>query len=160
MGMSKAHNVSSLERALAKASELGVAVMAESLVQGDEFTVAILRGQPLPTIKIIPASDFYDFDAKYVSGTTRFECPAPLSEEETLALQALALQAFEASGAEVWGRVDLMRGASGWQLLEVNTVPGMTEHSLVPKAAAAAGMSFTDLLNAIYLGSMEVRYGA
>ena len=87
-------------------------------------------------------------------------CIRDSSEEETLALQALALEAFEASGAEVWGRVDLMRGASGWQLLEVNTVPGMTEHSLVPKAAAAAGMSFTDLLNAIYLGSMEVRHGA
>ena len=160
VGMSKAHDVSSLERALAKASESGVAVMAEALVQGDEFTVAILRGRPLPPIKIIPASDFYDFDAKYVLGTTRFECPAPLGEDEILALQALALEAFEASGAEVWGRVDLMRGASGWQLLEVNTVPGMTEHSLVPKAAAAAGMSFIDLLNEIYLGSMEVRRGA
>ena len=160
VGMSKAHDVSSLERALAKASESGVPVMAESLVQGGEFTVAILRGQPLPPIKIIPASDFYDFDAKYVSGTTQFECPAPISEEEKIALQALALEAFEASGAEVWGRVDLIRGTSGWHLLEVNTVPGMTEHSLLPKAAAAAGMSFTDLLNEIYRGSMELRYGA
>lgn len=160
LGMSKAHDVSSLERALATAAESGVAVMAETLVDGDEFTVAILRGRPLPPIKIIPGSDFYDFDAKYVSGTTRFECPAPLNEEETTALQALALEAFEASGAEIWGRVDLMRGALGWQLLEVNTVPGMTEYSLVPKAAAAAGMSFTDLLTDIYLGSREVRYGA
>ena len=160
VGMSKAHDVNSLERAWSKAAESGVAVMAESLVQGDEFTVAILRGQPLPPIKIIPTSDFYDFDAKYVSGTTQFECPAPLQKEETLALEALALEAFEASGAQAWGRVDLMRGASGWQLLEVNTVPGMTEHSLVPKAAKAAGMSFTDLLTEIYAGSMEVRHGA
>ena len=160
LGMSRAHDVVSLARAMIKAAECGVAVMAESLVQGDEFTVAILRGQPLPPIKIIPASDFYDFDAKYVSGTTRFDCPAPLGKEETLALQSLALEAFEASGAEVWGRVDLIRGKSGWQLLEVNTVPGMTEYSLVPKAAAAAGMSFTDLLIAIHLGSMEARYGA
>ena len=160
VGTSAANDASSLERALAKAAESGVAVMAEALVQGDEFTVAILRGRPLPPIKITPASEFYDFDAKYVSGTTQFECPAPLSHEETLALQALAVEAFEASGAEIWGRVDLMRGVLGWQLIEVNTVPGMTEHSLVPKAAAAAGMSFTDLLSEIYLGSMEVRHGA
>ncbi|MCH1601863.1 MAG: D-alanine--D-alanine ligase [Luminiphilus sp.] len=159
VGMSKATDVSSLERAWVKAAESGVAVMAETLVDGDEFTVAILRGRPLPPIKITPASEFYDFDAKYVSGATQFECPAPLNEEETAVLQALALEAFDASGAEIWGRVDLMRDASGWQLLEVNTVPGMTEHSLVPKAAAAAGLSFTELLMEIYLGSMEVRYG-
>ena len=160
VGMSKATDVSSLERSWVKAAESGVAVMAETLVDGDEFTVAILRGRPLPPIKITPASEFYDFDAKYVSGATQFECPAPLNEEETAVLQALALEAFDASGAEIWGRVDLMRGASGWQLLEVNTVPGMTEHSLVPKAAAAAGLSFTELLMEIYRGSMEVRHGA
>ncbi|NCG05417.1 MAG: D-alanine--D-alanine ligase, partial [Gammaproteobacteria bacterium] len=140
--------------------ESGVAVMAEALVEGDEFTVAILRGRALPPIKITPIAEFYDFEAKYVSGTTQFECPAPLGEEETTVLQTLALEAFKVTGAEIWGRVDLMRGATGWQLLEVNTVPGMTEHSLVPKAAIAAGMSFTDLLTEIYLGSIEVRHGA
>lgn len=160
VGMSKAYDASALECALAKAAESGVAVMAEALVEGDEFTVAILRGRALPPIKITPIAEFYDFEAKYVSGTTRFECPAPLGEEETTVLQTLALEAFEVTGAEIWGRVDLMRGATGWQLLEVNTVPGMTEHSLVPKAAIAAGMSFTDLLTEIYLGSMEVRHGA
>ena len=160
VGMSKAYDASALECALVKAAESGVAVMAEALVEGDEFTVAILRGRALPPIKITPIADFYDFEAKYVSGTTQFECPAPLGEEETTVLQTLALEAFEVTGAEIWGRVDLMRGATGWQLLEVNTVPGMTEHSLVPKAAIAAGMSFTDLLTEIYLGSMEVRHGA
>ena len=160
VGMSKAYDASALECALAKAAESGVAVMAEALVEGDEFTVAILRGQALPPIKITPIAEFYDFEAKYVSGTTQFECPAPLGEEETTVLQTLALEAFQVTGAEIWGRVDLMRGATGWQLLEVNTVPGMTEHSLVPKAAIAAGMSFTDLLTEIYLGSMEVRHGA
>ena len=160
VGMSKAYNASALECALAKAAESGVAVMAEALVEGDEFTVAILRGRALPPIKITPIAEFYDFEAKYVSGTTQFECPAPLGEEETTILQTLALEAFKVTGAEIWGRVDLMRGATGWQLLEVNTVPGMTEHSLVPKAAIAAGMSFTDLLTEIYLGSMEVRHGA
>ena len=160
VGMSKAYDASALECALAKAAESGVAVMAEALVEGDEFTVAILRGRALPPIKITPIAEFYDFEAKYVSGTTQFECPAPLGEEETTVLQTLALEAFQVTGAEIWGRVDLMRGAMGWQLLEVNTVPGMTEHSLVPKAAIAAGMSFTDLLTEIYLGSMEVRHGA
>ena len=160
VGMSKAYDPSALECALAKAAESGVAVMAEALVEGDEFTVAILRGRALPPIKITPIAEFYDFEAKYVSGTTQFECPAPLGEEETTVLQTLALEAFQVTGAEIWGRVDLMRGATGWQLLEVNTVPGMTEHSLVPKAAIAAGMSFTDLLTEIYLGSMEVRHGA
>lgn len=160
VGMSKAYDASALECALAKAAESGVAVMAEALVEGDEFTVAILRGRALPPIKITPIAEFYDFEAKYVSGTTQFECPAPLGEEETTVLQTLALEAFKVTGAEIWGRVDLIRGATGWQLLEVNTVPGMTEHSLVPKAAIAAGMSFTDLLTEIYLGSMEVRHGA
>jgi D-alanine-D-alanine ligase len=160
VGMSKAYDASALECALVKAAESGVAVMAEALVEGDEFTVAILRGRALPPIKITPIAEFYDFEAKYVSGTTQFECPAPLGEEETTVIQTLALEAFEVTGAEIWGRVDLMRGATGWQLLEVNTVPGMTEHSLVPKAAIAAGMSFTDLLTEIYLGSMEVRHGA
>lgn len=160
VGMSKAYDASALECALVKAAESGVAVMAEALVEGDEFTVAILRGRALPPIKITPIAEFYDFEAKYVSGTTQFECPAPLGEEETTVLQTLALEAFKVTGAEIWGRVDLMRGATGWQLLEVNTVPGMTEHSLVPKAAIAAGMSFTDLLTEIYLGSMEVRHGA
>ena len=160
VGMSKAYDASALECALVKAAESGVAVMAEALVEGDEFTVAILRGRALPPIKITPIAEFYDFEAKYVSGTTQFECPAPLGEEETTVLQTLALEAFQVTGAEIWGRVDLMRGATGWQLLEVNTVPGMTEHSLVPKASIAAGMSFTDLLTEIYLGSMEVRHGA
>ncbi len=160
VGMSKVYDASALECALAKAAESGVAVMAEALVEGDEFTVAILRGRALPPIKITPIAEFYDFEAKYVSGTTQFECPAPLGEEETTVLQTLALEAFKVTGAEIWGRVDLIRGATGWQLLEVNTVPGMTEHSLVPKAAIAAGMSFTDLLTEIYLGSMEVRHGA
>ncbi len=160
VGMSKAYDASALECALVKAAESGVAVMAEALVEGDEFTVAILRGRALPPIKMTPRAEFYDFEAKYVSGTTQFECPAPLGEEETTVLQTLALEAFKVTGAEIWGRVDLMRGATGWQLLEVNTVPGMTEHSLVPKAAIAAGMSFTDLLTEIYLGSMEVRHGA
>jgi D-alanine-D-alanine ligase len=154
VGMSMASDADSLKQALLLASQSRVAIMAEGHINGDEFTVAIVGGEALPPIKITPASSFYDFDAKYVSGETRFECPAPLSSSESEALQALALKAFEASGAKAWGRVDVMRGAEGWQLLEVNTIPGMTEHSLVPKAAAAAGLSFTDLLAEIYRASV------
>jgi D-alanine-D-alanine ligase len=154
VGMSMASDADSLKQALLLASQSRVAIMAEAHINGDEFTVAIVSGKALPPIKITPASAFYDFDAKYVSGETGFECPAPLSSSESEALQTLALKAFEASGAKAWGRVDVMRDAEGWQLLEVNTIPGMTEHSLVPKAAAAAGLSFTDLLAEIYLASV------
>ena len=160
VGMAAASDAESLRVALIEAQKSGVPVMAEQFVSGDEYTVAILRGRSLPPIKITPESPFYDYNAKYVSGTTRFECPAPLSVNETQTLQALAYAAFVASGAEVWGRVDMIRGADGWQLLEVNTVPGMTEHSLVPKAAEAANMRFIDLLDEIYLGSRELRHAA
>ena len=160
VGMAAASDAESLRVALIEAQKSGVPVMAEQFVSGEEYTVAILHGRSLPPIKITPESVFYDYNAKYVSGTTRFECPAPLSVEETQTLQALAFAAFVASGAEVWGRVDMIRGADGWQLLEVNTVPGMTDHSLVPKAAEAAGIRFIDLLDEIYLGSRELRYAA
>lgn len=158
VGMSIAHDSERLRESVIHAAKSRVPVMAESLVRGDEYTVAVVNGRALPPIKITPASDFYDFEAKYVSGATQFECPADLDARDTQALQTLAMDAFTTSGAEVWGRVDLMHGRDGWQLLEVNTIPGMTEHSLVPKAAAAAGLSFSDLLTEIYRGSMELRY--
>ena len=158
VGMSIAHDSERLRESVIHAAKSRVPVMAESLVRGDEYTVAVVNGRALPPIKITPASDFYDFEAKYVSGATQFECPADLDARETQALQILAMDAFTTSGAQVWGRVDLMHGRDGWQLLEVNTIPGMTEHSLVPKAAAAAGLSFSDLLTEIYRGSMELRY--
>ena len=154
VGMSIANNAEELAQALELAARSQVAVMAEALITGEEFTVAIVNGKALPPIKITPATAFYDFDAKYVSGETLFECPAPITSAESAELQVLALSAFDASGAEVWGRVDVMRGEDGWQLLEVNTIPGMTEHSLVPKAAAAAGISFVDLLAEIYQASL------
>lgn len=160
VGMSMAYDEKSLRKSLTVALTSGVPVMAEALVTGEEFTVAIVAGRALPPIKIIPAAAFYDFDAKYVSGETLFECPAPLPPGESEALQTLALRAFDASGAAIWGRVDMMRSDSGWHLLEVNTIPGMTEHSLVPKAAAAAGLGFIDLLEDIYRTSLEVRHGA
>ena len=157
-GLATADAADDLERARAAAAENAMPLMAESRIVGDELTVAILGDRALPAIQIVPQGGYYDFDAKYVSGTTEFICPAPLLPNDTSQLETLALAAFKAVGAHGWGRVDLMRDDSSWWLLEVNTVPGMTETSLVPKAAAAAGMSFEDLLAEIYLSS-EARYG-
>lgn len=157
-GLVLADSVQAVAAAMAGLDNNGMPLMAEARITGDELTVAIVGTEALPPIQIIPKSGFYDFDAKYVSGTTEFLCPAPLTAAETNELQALALKAFRSVGAEGWGRVDFMRDDDGWWLLEVNTVPGMTETSLVPKAAKAAGMSFEALLKAIYIGSCEARY--
>ena len=157
-GLATADTADDLEIARGNDAEHAMPLMAEARIHGDELTVAILGDRALPAIQIVPQGGYYDFDAKYVSGATEFICPAPLSPNDANQLQTLALAAFQAVGAHGWGRVDLMRDDSGWWLLEINTVPGMTETSLVPKAAAAAGMSFETLLAEIYLSS-EARYG-
>lgn len=158
IGMSRATSPQELQAAWQSARGHRGAVLAEQFVDGQEYTVAILGGRALPAIRIEPASEFYDFDAKYLSDATGFFCPAGLTPDEEQALGNLALQAFRVAGADVWGRVDMMRDPSGaWQLLEVNTIPGMTDHSLVPMAAQAAGLSMADLLAEIYRLSMEVR---
>lgn len=134
---------SAYERACVFDSE----VMAEQYVDGTEFTVAIVDGVALPVIEFHTPHKFYDYDAKYIANDTQYLCPAPLDEETTRYLQDLSLQAFNAVGCEGWGRVDIMRDQQGrFCLLEVNTVPGMTDHSLVPMAATAHGLSFTELL--------------
>ena len=156
IGMSRATSAQQLQAAWQNARGHRGSVLAEQFVDGQEYTVAILGDRALPAIRIEPASEFYDFDAKYLSDATGFFCPAGLSPDEEQALGQLALQAFRVTGATIWGRVDLMRDASGaWQLLEVNTIPGMTDHSLVPMAARAAGLSMADLLAEIYCLSME-----
>ncbi len=157
-GLATADTADDLEIARDNGAEHAMPLMAEARIHGDELTVAILGDRALPAIQIVPQGGYYDFDAKYVSGATEFICPAPLSPNDANQLETLALAAFQAVGAHGWGRVDLMRDDSGWWLLEINTVPGMTETSLVPKAAAAAGMSFEALLAEIYLSS-EARYG-
>ena len=158
IGMSKAASAEELHQAWFAAKPYG-RVFAEQWISGAEYTVAILKGRALPSIRIDVAGDFYDFDAKYHSEETRFTCPSDLATEEEAALSELALAAFAAVGGEVWGRVDVMREAGGaWQLLEVNTVPGMTSHSLVPLAAKVAGLSLLDLLTEIYEHSLEVRH--
>ena len=158
LGMSRADSAAQLREAFNQASRFGAAVMAEQFVSGPEYTVAILGDRALPSVRIDVPGEFYDFDAKYRSDETLFSCPSDLSSVEELALADLALTAFRIAGGEVWGRVDVMRDDAGeWQLLEVNTVPGMTSHSLVPMAAKAVGLSLIELLSEIYQHSMGAR---
>lgn len=131
--------------------------MVEAFVEGEEYTVGIVEGEALPVIRIEPGEAFYDYRAKYQSETTQYHCPCGLPAAEEQAMQQLALRAFAALDCSGWGRVDLIRDARGQPvLLEVNTTPGMTSHSLVPKAAAQAGMDFSALVMRI-LGTSEVR---
>ena len=145
IGVSRVFEESQLEAAAALAARYPGDALVERLVRGDEFTVAVLGGSALPSIRIVPKGAYYDYHAKYVAEDTQYFCPGLQGAEET-SLGALALGAFDALGCSGWGRVDVMRDADGgFQLLEVNTNPGMTSHSLVPKAAAAAGMDFAAL---------------
>ena len=120
-------------------------VLIEQLIEGDEFTVGILGRQALPSIRIVPAKGFYDYRAKYLADDTQYICPGLEGAAET-EMQKLALAAFDAVGCSGWGRVDFMRARDGRNvLLEVNTAPGMTDHSLVPKAAAMIGIDYPEL---------------
>jgi D-alanine-D-alanine ligase len=127
----------------------GREVMAEKFVRGEEISVPVLDGRALPSVRIVPAGEFYDFHAKYIAEDTKYVCPGVAKAIERKAA-AIALRAFELVGASGWGRVDFIVDKAGkpW-LLELNTIPGMTSHSLVPKAAAAIGMSFDELCWAI-----------
>lgn len=147
IGMSIANDAESFVRARDLAFRYDEWVIAEQWVDGEEYTVAILADRALPVIRLKTDKTFYDFEAKYLSNTTQYLCPCGLDLADERALQQLALQAFQAVGCEGWGRVDAMRGRDGnFYLLEVNTVPGMTDHSLVPMAAKAAGMDFNTLV--------------
>lgn len=159
IGMSKVERLEELEQAVAKAAQLDSCVFAEQWVDGREFTVAILDGEALPVIGLETQHSFYDYEAKYLVSDTRYLLPCGLSADEEQAVQALSLEAFHAVGCQDWGRVDLMIDASGQpQLLEVNTLPGMTDHSLVPMAAAARGYSFPELVLAVVRAAKN-RYG-
>lgn len=147
IGMSIVSTATELLQAWKRAAAFDSEVMAERYIKGPEYTVSLLAGDVLPAIELRTTHTFYDYDAKYIANDTQYLCPAPLSAEDTASLNALCLQAFNALGCEGWGRVDVMRDAQGqFWLLEVNTVPGMTDHSLVPMAAAASGLSFGELL--------------
>jgi len=147
IGMSIASDQQSFVKARDLAFEYDDWVLAEQWVNGDEYTVAILADEALPVIRLKTDKTFYDFEAKYQSNTTQYLCPCGLSPDDEKTLQQLALRAFHSVGCEGWGRVDVMRDENGnFYLLEVNTVPGMTDHSLVPMAAKAAGMDFNTLV--------------
>lgn len=121
-------------------------VMAEAFVAGGEYTCPVLAGAALPVIRIEPDGEFYDYNAKYISDNTRYHCPAGLDAEHEKAIQQRCLKAFNLLGCSGWGRVDFLMGDNGVpMLLEVNTLPGMTSHSLVPMAAKVSGMSYAEL---------------
>lgn len=147
VGMTKVTKAEQLPEAYKIANQYDCAVFAEQWVTGTEYTVAIVGDQTLPVIRVETDSAFYDYEAKYKSDETRYLCPCGLEAEAEKEIQLLAKQAFDLLGASGWGRIDLMQDDSGqaW-LIELNTAPGMTSHSLVPKAAAAIGISFEQLV--------------
>lgn len=155
IGMSKVRNRAELQSAYRSALEYDRCVLAERWVNGPEFTVALLAGEALPVIRLETPHDFYDYDAKYQAGDTHYHFDTGLSTEQTAELQELALTAFNVAGCRGWGRIDAMMDEHGsFQLLEVNTAPGMTDHSLVPMAARETGVSFEQLVIRI-LGTIE-----
>ena len=147
IGMSKVRSREELEAAFAQATAYDSSVIAERWVDGPEFTVAVLGHEALPVIRLETPHDFYDFDAKYEAADTGYHFNTALTPVQTAELQRLVLQAFTIAGCHGWGRVDVMMDANDqFQLLEVNTAPGMTDHSLVPMAAREAGIGFSQLV--------------
>ena len=156
IGMTKVNSVDELAKAITLATQFDAEVIAERWIKGEEYTVAILGQTALPVIQLKTPNEFYDFDAKYRSNTTEYLCPCGLNEQEEQLCQDIALQAFNGLRMSGWGRVDFMRDAAGqFYLLEANSVPGMTDHSLVPMAAKQAGIAFEELVWQILETSME-----
>ena len=160
LGMAKAETAAELVDALVGAALYGGQILIEQWINGPEYTVAIVAGKTLPIIQIQPAREFYDYQAKYTSSGTEYFCPTDLTPDEEASLNEMALTAFAAIDCSGWGRVDFIRNkaTSNFYLLESNTIPGMTDKSLVPMAAEAAGMSFSDLVVEI-LKTSEVSGG-
>jgi len=147
IGMSKVNDKSDLPAAMETALKYDESVLAEQWIEGDEYTAGIIGEVSLPLIRLETANTFYDYDAKYVSNSTQYHCPCELDVGKEKSLQELAIKAFKAVGASDWGRVDMMVDAGGRAyLIEVNTLPGMTDHSLVPMAAKQAGIDFNQLV--------------
>jgi D-alanine-D-alanine ligase len=146
IGVTKVKQPGELQAAFEEARKYDPLVLAERFVGGGEYTCAVIDGQAYPTIKIEPATEYYDYQAKYFRDDTVYRCPSGLDEATEQRARALCLQAFQVLGGQGWGRVDfLMDEDGGINLLEVNTNPGMTSHSLVPMAARAQGISYEDL---------------
>tara|TARA_B100001059_G_C17754085_1_gene538903 strand:+ start:60 stop:1010 length:951 start_codon:yes stop_codon:yes gene_type:complete len=158
IGMAKVANIEELISAWQTASQFDSQVLVEQWIQGPEYTIATLRGQVLPVIGLGTPHSFYDYDAKYLANDTQYRIPCGLDADKEAELQQLTERACEAVGIQGWARVDVMQDAQGaFWLLEVNTVPGMTDHSLVPMAAKAAGLDFQQLVLAILADSIEAR---
>ncbi len=147
IGMGKVTTIEKIAPAYELAARYDDVVIAERFVEGIELTAAILGDEPLPLIRLETPREFYDYEAKYFADDTRYICPCGLPAEQERTVQRTALEAFRILGCSGWGRVDAMLDHDGkLQLLEVNTIPGMTDHSLVPMAARAKGISFEDLV--------------
>ncbi len=156
VGLSVVHKPDELEGAIAAAFEYSNQVMVEEFIAGRELTVGVLGQTPLPVVEIIPSHEIYDYTCKYTSGMTEYICPAKLSEAETRRVQELGLKAFLVLGCEGFARTDFRMGKNGvFYCLEVNTLPGMTNLSLVPKAADAAGLSFDNLVKRVIELALE-----
>ena len=147
VGINKVKNAQDLQRAFAEAHAIDPIVFAERFISGDEFTVGILHGKALPSIRIVPATEFYDYQAKYFRDDTQYHCPSGLAADAEQELQAAAVAAFQVTDCSGWGRVDFMRDKESgrFYFIEINTTPGMTDHSLVPMGARQAGMDFEEL---------------
>jgi D-alanine-D-alanine ligase len=148
VGMTKVKAPGEFQRAYAEARAVDPIVFAEAFITGDEYTVGVLQNQALPSIRIQPATEFYDYQAKYFRNDTQYHCPSGLTAPAEAELQAAALAAFQVTDCFGWGRVDFMRDETTdkFYFIEINTTPGMTDHSLVPMAARQAGMDFEELV--------------
>ena len=159
VGVSRVFAESDLPAAVALAERYPGELLMEQMIVGQEYTVAILGERVLPSIRIVPAGEYYDYHAKYVADDTQYLCPGLTGDGEQ-AIGALAAAAFDAAGCSGWGRVDVMRDADGkFYLLEVNTAPGMTSHSLVPKAARQRGIEFDELVWRVLETSFDAKGG-
>ncbi|MBW6507964.1 MAG: D-alanine--D-alanine ligase [Desulfuromonadales bacterium] len=157
VGISIARNKQELEAGLDAAAQLHGSLLVEDYIDGAELTVSVVNEQVLPIIQIVPQGGFYDYQAKYASTTTRYLVPAPLSSEVTGQIQDAALRACRALGCRGAARVDFMMANGCFYCIEVNTIPGMTATSLLPKAAAAAGIAFEELVEMILLDADLVK---
>lgn len=158
IGMAKVNSTQELVAAWQEAAKYDSQVLVEQWIHGPEFTIAVLRGQVLPPIALGTPHVFYDYDAKYIANDTQYRIPCGLDSVKEQELIDLTARACDAIGIEGWGRLDVMQDEQGrFWLLEVNTAPGMTDHSLVPMAARAAGLDFQQLVLAILAASVETR---
>jgi D-alanine-D-alanine ligase len=148
VGITKVKSAAELPKAYAEARAVDPIVFAERFITGEEYTVGVLRDRGLPSIRIQPATEFYDYEAKYFRNDTQYHCPSGLTPAAEAELQSAALAAFRVTDCAGWGRVDFMRdlACDKFYFIEINTTPGMTDHSLVPMAARQAGIDFEELV--------------